>query len=91
VEFVSWQMVNIAEIRHELGVEGGQDATIPYNRPQGEPAILFLLLSRIRWLSPPFETVNGAVPGIGRATVLHRSCMSPKVICMNDESLLESC
>jgi hypothetical protein len=42
VEFVSWQMVNIAEIRHELGVGGGQDATIPYNRPQGEPAILFL-------------------------------------------------
>jgi hypothetical protein len=55
------------------------------------PPFCFCLLSRIRWLSPPFETVNGAVPGIGRATVLHRSCMSPKVICMNDESLLESC
>lgn len=39
------------------------------------------------WLFRPFETVNGAVPGIGRATVLQfRSHMSPKVFCMRTKS-----
>jgi hypothetical protein len=67
-------MVNIAEIRHELS--SGRHATLTYNHPQTEPASSPVADLKMGWLFPPFETVDGAVPGIGRTMVPQlRSCM----------------
>jgi hypothetical protein len=92
-------MVNIAEIRHELSIRYGLGrATLGVGRgrmPQGSHrlAFLFLPLSRVFEngiaISTHLKLSTGAVPGIGRATVLLRvqlgSCMSHVIQGDNDE------